>query len=193
MGHSWKSRDELISDVLLWTPSHGQAKGGWPARTYIQQLCAYMGCSSEDQPEAMDDWSGWQERVHAECMTWWWWWLVTVILSSVIIFDESLLIVITFIISLTYLYIFTFSNYAAIYSGFLSTTMRKPQHSEITKDKCLVRVKFSSPFCLGKVWFSKLAALTKWATRILLFAENHQNLIRLSIHDSKQTVWFENA
>ena len=38
-GHGWRSRDELISDVLLWTPSHGRAKAGWPARTYIQQLC----------------------------------------------------------------------------------------------------------------------------------------------------------
>ena len=37
-GHCWRSRDELISDVLLWTPSHGWAKAGRPARTYIQQL-----------------------------------------------------------------------------------------------------------------------------------------------------------
>ena len=27
-GHWWRSRDEVISDVLLWTPSHGQAKAG---------------------------------------------------------------------------------------------------------------------------------------------------------------------
>ena len=25
-GHCWRSRDELISNVLLWTPSHGRAK-----------------------------------------------------------------------------------------------------------------------------------------------------------------------
>ena len=35
-GHCWRNRDELISDVLLWTPTYGQAKAGWPARTYIQ-------------------------------------------------------------------------------------------------------------------------------------------------------------
>ena len=29
-GHCWRSRDELISDVLLWTPSHGRAKAGQP-------------------------------------------------------------------------------------------------------------------------------------------------------------------
>ena len=27
-GHCWRSRDEFISDVLLWTPSHGRAKHG---------------------------------------------------------------------------------------------------------------------------------------------------------------------
>ena len=36
--HCWRSRDEFTSDVLLWIPSHGRAKAGRPARTYIQQL-----------------------------------------------------------------------------------------------------------------------------------------------------------
>ena len=31
-GHCWRSRDELISDVLLWTPTNGRAKAGRPAR-----------------------------------------------------------------------------------------------------------------------------------------------------------------
>ena len=47
-GHCWRSRDELISDVLLWTPTYGRAKAGRPARTYIQQLCEDTGCSPED-------------------------------------------------------------------------------------------------------------------------------------------------
>ena len=42
-GHCGKSRDELISDILQWTPSYGRAKAGRPARTYIQQLCADTG------------------------------------------------------------------------------------------------------------------------------------------------------
>ena len=73
-GHCWRSRDELISDVLLWTPSDGQVKAGRPARTYIQQLCADTGCNLEDLPEAMDDREGWQKRVREICadsMTWW--------------------------------------------------------------------------------------------------------------------------
>ena len=57
-GHCWRSRDELISDVLLWTPSYGRAKVGRQARTYIQQLCADTGGSPEDLPEAMDDKEG---------------------------------------------------------------------------------------------------------------------------------------
>ena len=49
-GHCWRSKDELISDVLLWTPTYGQAKAGRPARTYIQQLCEDTGCNPEDLP-----------------------------------------------------------------------------------------------------------------------------------------------
>ena len=76
-GHSWRSRDELIRDVLLWTHSHSRAKSGRPARSYIQQLCEDTGCSPEDMPEAMNDREGWRERVsdiRADCTTWWWWW-----------------------------------------------------------------------------------------------------------------------
>ena len=62
-GHCWRSKDELISDVLLWTPTYGRAKAGWPARTYIQQLCEDTECSSEDLLEAMSDKKEWRERV----------------------------------------------------------------------------------------------------------------------------------
>ena len=62
-GHCWRSRDELISDVLLWTPTHGHAKAGRPARTYIQQLCEDTGCCPEDLPRAMNDREELRERV----------------------------------------------------------------------------------------------------------------------------------
>ena len=55
MGHCWRSRDEFISDKLLWTPSHVRAKAGRPTGTYIQQLCAVTGCSPGDLSEAMDE------------------------------------------------------------------------------------------------------------------------------------------
>ena len=62
-GHCWRSRDELISDVLLWTPTYGRAKAGRPAQTYIQQLSVDMGCSPEDLPEAMNNREKWRKRV----------------------------------------------------------------------------------------------------------------------------------
>ena len=62
-GHYWRSKDELISDILQWTPTYGRAKAGRPARTYIQQLCEDTGCSPEDLPEAMNDREKWRERV----------------------------------------------------------------------------------------------------------------------------------
>ena len=71
-GHCWRSRDELISDVLLWTPTLGRAKAGRPARTYIQQLCEDTGCSPEDLSEAMNDREKWRGRVRdirATCTT----------------------------------------------------------------------------------------------------------------------------
>ena len=52
--------DELISDVLLWTPAYGQTKAGRPARTYIQQLCENTGCRPGDLPEAMNDREKWR-------------------------------------------------------------------------------------------------------------------------------------
>ena len=67
----------FVNRLLLWTPTHGRAKAGRPARTYIQQLCEDTGCSPEDLPEAMNDREKWRERVRdirAGGTTWWWWW-----------------------------------------------------------------------------------------------------------------------
>ena len=77
-GHCWRSKDELVSDVLLWTPTYGQAKAGRPARTYIQQLCEDTGCNPEDLPEVMNDREKWREMVkdiRAGGTTWWWWYI----------------------------------------------------------------------------------------------------------------------
>ena len=77
-GHYWRSREELIRDVLLWTPTHGRAKAGRPARTYIQQLSENTGCCPEDLPRAMNDRVEWRERVSdiraTSATSWWWWW-----------------------------------------------------------------------------------------------------------------------
>ena len=75
VGHYWRSRDELISDVLLWTLTYGRAKAGRPAQTYIQQLFEDTGCSPEDLPEAMNDREKWRKSVRdirAGGTAWWW-------------------------------------------------------------------------------------------------------------------------
>ena len=72
--HCWRSKDGLINDIHQWTPSHGRAKLGRPARTYIQQLCADTGCSHEDLPESIEDGEGWKKgvrEIRADGMTWW--------------------------------------------------------------------------------------------------------------------------
>ena len=74
VGHCWRSKDKLISDIFLWTPSHRWAKAGRLDRTYIQQLCADTGCSPEDLPEAMDNREELHERfrdIRADGTTWW--------------------------------------------------------------------------------------------------------------------------
>ena len=60
--HSWWSKDELISDVLIETSTHGRASVSQPVKTYIHQLWADTGCREEDLPGSMDDCDGWQER-----------------------------------------------------------------------------------------------------------------------------------
>ena len=55
-GHCWRSWDELVSVLHLWTSSLGRASSnihtaGRLVRTYIQQLCADTGCSPEDLPK----------------------------------------------------------------------------------------------------------------------------------------------
>ena len=74
--HCYRSKDELISDILRWAPSHGRAKSERAARTYQQQLCSDTRYSLKDLPGVMDDRDGWWENVrniHAGSVTWWWW------------------------------------------------------------------------------------------------------------------------
>ena len=85
-GHCWRSKDELIRDILRWTLSHGRAKAGQLARTYIQQHCTDTGCRTEGLPEAMDDRKGRRERVWDICadgVTWWYIYIYIYICVSV--------------------------------------------------------------------------------------------------------------
>ena len=100
--HCWRSRDELVSNVLLWTPAYGQAKAGQPARTCIQQLCEDTECSPEDLPEAMNDREKWWERVRdilAGGTTWWWWWWLLLEKTETVHSTHATVIIVTTLIS----------------------------------------------------------------------------------------------
>ena len=55
MEHYGRNKDKLISDVLMWTPTHVHAGVGQPAKTCIHHLCVDTGCLLEKQPGMIDD------------------------------------------------------------------------------------------------------------------------------------------
>ena len=97
-GHFWRSKDELISDVLLWTPAYGQAKAGRPARPYIQQLCGDTGCNPEDLQKR---WMIGRSDERGPGIWWWWWWYLHIFI---------------------YMYIFTYIFCIYIYIYIYTTT-----------------------------------------------------------------------
>ena len=62
--HCWRSKDELISIVLLCITAHKYTSVSRPANNYIHQLCANTGCSLVDLLGAMNknNRDGWWER-----------------------------------------------------------------------------------------------------------------------------------
>ena len=65
-GHCWRSKGELVSDLLLWTPKHGHTRVGRPCRTYIEQLLQDTGWKVEELKSvkaAMEDRDVWRQKV----------------------------------------------------------------------------------------------------------------------------------
>ena len=62
---SWRCNDELISDVLLCTPTHWHLSVCWSAKkkTYILQLCTTTICRLEDPMSMTADKERWRKRV----------------------------------------------------------------------------------------------------------------------------------
>ena len=103
-GHCWRSKDEIVSDVLLWTPTYGQSKAGRPAQTFTQKLCDDTGCNPEDLPKVMNDRETWRKRVrdiHAS-RTWWWW---------CIVYETKIVCVYVCIYIYIYIYIYAYSTW----------------------------------------------------------------------------------
>ena len=62
-GHRGRTKEELVSSELLWTPKHGYTKVGRPSKTYIQQLAQDAGCETEELKSLMQDHDQRRERV----------------------------------------------------------------------------------------------------------------------------------
>ena len=74
--HYWRSRDELISDVLLWTPTYGRAKVGRPAQhTFSSYVRIWDVALKTCQRRWTIGKSGERVRdIRSRGTTWWWWW-----------------------------------------------------------------------------------------------------------------------
>ena len=51
----WRSRGELIREVLWRTPAHGCISVGWPAKIGLYPFCTNKRWNLEDLPSAMDN------------------------------------------------------------------------------------------------------------------------------------------
>ena len=54
-GHCYRSEQEIVKDVLLWTPNHGKTKLGRQRKNYVRQLCYDTGLKTEELRTAMKD------------------------------------------------------------------------------------------------------------------------------------------
>ena len=63
-GHCYRSKDEVVNDLILWTPKHGNAKVGRPSKTYTKQLTEDADYQLGDLPRAMEDREYWTGRVN---------------------------------------------------------------------------------------------------------------------------------
>ena len=59
-GHCWRSKEELVSDLILWEPRHGKARRGRPRKTYINQLLEDTQLQRDNIEAAMEDQEEWQ-------------------------------------------------------------------------------------------------------------------------------------
>jgi len=62
-GQIWRSKAEIASDILLWTPSHGKRSVGRPYRTFIDHLSDDTGLASL-LPAAMADRDRWRSEIY---------------------------------------------------------------------------------------------------------------------------------
>ena len=61
-GHCWRSKNEVVGDLVLWEPKHGKGSVGGQARTFVDLLEADTGVPRDCLPAAMDDRVGGRKR-----------------------------------------------------------------------------------------------------------------------------------
>ncbi|KAI8519977.1 hypothetical protein Bbelb_032340 [Branchiostoma belcheri] len=54
-GHCHRSREEIVAELVLWTPKHGRRKAGRPAATYIDCLRRDTGLEVDYLGQVMED------------------------------------------------------------------------------------------------------------------------------------------
>ena len=64
IGHCWRKKDEVISDLLLWEPKHGARKRGRPALTYVDQLQNDTDLSIAELKNIMENRKEWVKLVN---------------------------------------------------------------------------------------------------------------------------------
>ena len=68
-GHCYRSEEEIVKYVLLWTPNHGTTQIGRSRKTYIKQLCDDTGLTTEELKTAMKDRTTWKTIVESSWET----------------------------------------------------------------------------------------------------------------------------
>ena len=58
----WRSKNEVVSDLVLWEPKHGKNSIGGQAGTFVDLLEVDTGVLRDCLPAAIDDRVGWRKR-----------------------------------------------------------------------------------------------------------------------------------
>ena len=62
-GRCWCSKDEVVSQVMMWEQNHGKRPKGRPAKTFFDQLAQESGLTRDDLPKVMEDRRLWRQVV----------------------------------------------------------------------------------------------------------------------------------
>ena len=62
-GHCYQAKTELVSDMIIWQPTHGRRSHSRPAKTYFDQLTEDNDCDPETLPVLLTDRDNWKESV----------------------------------------------------------------------------------------------------------------------------------